>query len=107
MKNIVNEDGSDRIRKLLDEMHSERRRMTRDEMVECINSEGLYSVRRIDFDNRCLTGNVAFVSKSKGGRYALLITDERGNLTTDESFQCVEEAYYSLVRHLETLKSFQ
>ena len=41
------------------------------------------------------------------GRYALLITDERGNLTTDESFQCVEEAYYSLVRHLETLKSFQ
>lgn len=37
----------------------------------------------------------------------LLITDERGNLTTDESFQCVEEAYYSLVRHLETLKSFQ
>jgi len=99
MKNIVNEEGSDRIRKLLDEMHSERRRMTRDEMVECINSEGLYSVRRIDFDNRCLTGNVAFVNKSKGGRYALLITDE--------SFQCVEEAYYSLVRHLETLKSFQ
>jgi hypothetical protein len=45
MKNIVNEEGSDRIRKLLDEMHSERRRMTRDEMVECINSEGLYSVR--------------------------------------------------------------
>lgn len=96
MRQKYNEEYSKSVEELLKELGFKRERMTRDEMAERINSEGLYTVRRIDFDNKRLSDNVAFVNKARGGRYKVLITDERGNLTTDESFECAEEAYYSL-----------
>ena len=107
MKSMYNEEQNRKALEFLKKQKTNitRKKISREEMERIINDNNLTSVRRIDFNNNNITNDIAFIN-FESGKHKLIITNEKGCVTTSTEYDDIEEAYAALIDSLLSLKEF-
>jgi hypothetical protein len=106
MKSMYNEEQNTKALEFLAKHKTEVKRISKEKMIQFITDNNLTAIRRIDFNNINITDNIAFINE-ESGKYRLIITNEKGTITTSHVYENIEEAYAQLVDILMALKTFE
>jgi len=106
MKSMYNEEQNRKALELLAKHKKEAKRISKEKMIQLVVDNNLTAIRRIDFNNKNISDNIAFINE-ENGKYRLIITNEKSTITTSNVYENVEEAYAQLVDSLMSLKEFE